>query len=92
MILLLFLSSGKAHLRRAIQGHEEALRIYGLCHHLNKLEALQDILKASHKRSFDKYSENEKEDEFSDYVEAPDIIRESPHKTCGSKPNTRCPQ
>lgn len=69
--------SGKAHLRQAIQGHEEALRIYGLCHHLNKLDALQDILRASHKRSFDKYGENEKEDEFTDYMEAPDIIRES---------------
>lgn len=71
---------GKAHLRRAIQGHEEALRIYGLCHHLNKMEALQDILKASHKRSFDKYSENETEDEFSDYIEAPDIIPKTEHK------------
>lgn len=82
LVSLSFFSSGKAHLRRAIQGHEEALRIYGLCHHLNKLEALQDILKASLKRSFDKYSENEKEDEFTDYMEAPDIIRELFSKTC----------
>lgn len=68
---------GKAHIRRAIQGHEEALRIYGLCHHLNKLEVLQDILKASHQRSLNKYSENENEEEFTDYTEAPDIICES---------------
>uniref|UniRef100_A0A671TLZ3 Rhophilin, Rho GTPase binding protein 2 n=1 Tax=Sparus aurata TaxID=8175 RepID=A0A671TLZ3_SPAAU len=55
---------GKAHIRRAILGHEEALRIYGLCHHLNKLEALQDILKASHQRSLNKSSENENEEDL----------------------------
>ncbi|XP_070761012.1 rhophilin-2 isoform X2 [Enoplosus armatus] len=70
---------GKAHIRRAILGHEEALRIYGLCHHLNKLEVLQDILKASHQRSLNKYSENENE-EFTDYTEAPDIISKTEHK------------
>lgn len=58
-------------------GHEEALRIYSLCHHLNKLEILQDILQASHQRSLHKYSENESEEEFTDYTEAPDIICES---------------
>lgn len=68
---------GKAHIRRAILGHEEALRIYSLCHHLNKLEILEDILKASHQRSLNKSSENENEDEFTDYIEAPDIIRKS---------------
>lgn len=52
------------------------------------MEALQDILKASHKRSFDKYSENETEDEFSDYIEAPDIIRESFSKTWESQGQT----
>ncbi|XP_030270093.1 rhophilin-2 isoform X2 [Sparus aurata] len=71
---------GKAHIRRAILGHEEALRIYGLCHHLNKLEALQDILKASHQRSLNKSSENENEEEFTDYTEAPDIISKTEHK------------
>uniref|UniRef100_A0A671TLY6 Rhophilin, Rho GTPase binding protein 2 n=1 Tax=Sparus aurata TaxID=8175 RepID=A0A671TLY6_SPAAU len=70
----------KAHIRRAILGHEEALRIYGLCHHLNKLEALQDILKASHQRSLNKSSENENEEEFTDYTEAPDIISKTEHK------------
>ncbi|XP_041836694.1 rhophilin-2 isoform X2 [Melanotaenia boesemani] len=71
---------GKAHIRRAIVGHEEALRIYGLCHHLNKLEILQDILKASHQRSLHKYSEVENEEEFTDYMEAPDIISKTEHK------------
>lgn len=69
--------TGKAHIRRAIHGHEEALRIYGLCPSLSKLELLQGILKASHQRSLNKYSENQNEDEFTDYTEAPDIVRKS---------------
>lgn len=68
---------GKAHIRRAILGHEEALRIYSLCHHLNKLAVLEDILLASHQRSLNKCSENEDEEEFTEYMEAPDIICES---------------
>ncbi|KAA8595998.1 hypothetical protein FQN60_011289 [Etheostoma spectabile] len=71
---------GKAHIRRAILGHEEALRIFGLCQHLNKLEALQEILKASHQRSLNKCSEYEDEEEFADYTEAPDIISKTEHK------------
>ncbi|KAM4743657.1 rhophilin-2 isoform 1-T1 [Anableps anableps] len=71
---------GKAHIRRAISGHEDALRNYGLCQHLEKLEALQEILQASHRRSRDKYSDFENEEEFTDYVEAPDIISKTEHK------------
>ncbi|KAK2919710.1 rhophilin-2 isoform X1 [Channa argus] len=68
---------GKAHIRRAILGHEEALRIYSLC---QKIDLLQDILKASHHRSLSKYTENESEEEFTDYTEAPDIISKTEHK------------
>ncbi|XP_030622081.1 rhophilin-2 [Chanos chanos] len=71
---------GKAHLRRAILDHEEALRIHGLCRHLRKLEVLRDILEAAHKRSLAKLTENETEDEFVDYLEAPDIISKTEHK------------
>ncbi|XP_065809241.1 rhophilin-2 isoform X2 [Labrus bergylta] len=71
---------GKAHIRRAILGHEEALRIYGLCHHLNKMDILQEILKASLGRSLQKFEENENEEEFTDYTEAPDIISKTEHK------------
>lgn len=71
---------GKAHIRRAILCHEEALRVYCLCLHLNKLEALQDILRASLQRSVEKSSEHENEDEFTDYMEAPDIISKTEHK------------
>uniref|UniRef100_A0A674PKS1 Rhophilin, Rho GTPase binding protein 2 n=1 Tax=Takifugu rubripes TaxID=31033 RepID=A0A674PKS1_TAKRU len=79
---------GKAHIRRAIQGHEEALRIYGLCPSLNSLELLHGILKASHQRSLNKYSENEKEDEFPDYTEAPDIVPKTEHKAEMEVPTT----
>ncbi|XP_068455561.1 rhophilin-2 [Clinocottus analis] len=71
---------GKAHIRRAILGHEEALRIYSLCHHLNKMEVLQDILRASLQRSLNKCSDNEDEEDFTDYTEAPDIISKTEHK------------
>lgn len=71
---------GKAHIRRAIMGHEEALRILGLCEHLKKLEVLQEILKASHQRSVLKQTEHENEDEFTDYMEAPDIMSKAEHK------------
>ncbi|KAM6942618.1 rhophilin-2 [Xenentodon cancila] len=71
---------GKAHIRRAIMGHEEALRIYGLCHHVSKLEVLEDILNASHQRSLNKLRETETEEDFTDYLEAPDIISKTEHK------------
>ncbi|XP_034041137.1 rhophilin-2 isoform X1 [Thalassophryne amazonica] len=71
---------GKAHIRRAILGHEEALRLYSLCNNLDKLEILEEILKASHQRSLNKYTENSDEDEFTDYVEAPDIIPKTDQK------------
>uniref|UniRef100_A0A1A8HXF7 Rhophilin, Rho GTPase binding protein 2 n=1 Tax=Nothobranchius kuhntae TaxID=321403 RepID=A0A1A8HXF7_NOTKU len=71
---------GKAHIRRAVSGHEEALRIYSLCEHLTKLEALKDILKASHQRSLEKYSDFENEEEFTDYVDAPDITSKTEHR------------
>ncbi|XP_066570129.1 rhophilin-2 isoform X2 [Amia ocellicauda] len=65
---------GKAHLRKAITGHEEALRINSLCRHLKKLDILNEILQVSHKRSMAKYSQHDNEDDFADYLEAPDII------------------
>lgn len=68
--------TGKAHLKRAIIGQEEALRIQGLCRHLRRLDVLNDILQASHKRSLAKFEQYDKEDEFTDYLEAPDIICE----------------
>ncbi|XP_037553548.1 rhophilin-2 [Nematolebias whitei] len=71
---------GKAHIRYAILGQEEALRIYGLCEHLNQLETLKDILKASHHLSLEKYSFYEDEEEFTDYMEAPDVIPKTEYR------------
>lgn len=68
---------GKAHLQRAIMGNEEAIRTHALCRHLRKLDILNDILQASHKRSLAKFEQYEKEDEFTDYMIAPDIICKS---------------
>uniref|UniRef100_A0A8D3D8B9 Rhophilin, Rho GTPase binding protein 2 n=1 Tax=Scophthalmus maximus TaxID=52904 RepID=A0A8D3D8B9_SCOMX len=71
---------GKAHIRRAILGHEEALRIYSLCHHLNKLEILEGILKASLQRSLNKHSQNLKppRDDILSFLRKPAILTTAP--------------
>lgn len=58
-------------------GHEEAIRTHSCCRHLQKLDILSDILQASLKRSLTKFDQNDKEDEFTDYMLAPDIICKS---------------
>lgn len=67
------LSVGKAHLRRAVIRHEEALRVHSLCKILRKMDILQDVLTLTHKRSLDKYSELDREDDFDETAEAPEI-------------------
>lgn len=71
---LVFASSGKAHLRRAIVYHEEALRVCDLCTKLRNIEILQEILSVAHKRSLLKFSQQEQEDDFVSLMEAPDIL------------------
>lgn len=71
---------GKAHLRRALMGQEEALRIQNLCQQLRKLDVLKAILEASHRRSLAKLEQNSSEDDFTDYIEAPDIISKTEQK------------
>lgn len=58
-------------------GHEEAIRIHSRCRHLQKLDILSEILQAGLKRSLTKFEQNDKEDEFTDYMLAPDIICKS---------------
>ncbi|XP_033012525.1 rhophilin-2 [Lacerta agilis] len=70
----------KAHLRRAIVHHEEALRVCGLCKKLRNIEVLQEILSVAHKRSLLKYSQQEHEDDFSSLLQAPDILPKTDHK------------
>uniref|UniRef100_H3CBS1 Rhophilin Rho GTPase binding protein 1 n=1 Tax=Tetraodon nigroviridis TaxID=99883 RepID=H3CBS1_TETNG len=60
---------GKAHLRRAVIRHEEALRLHGLCRILRKMDLLQDVLALTHKRSLDMYSELDREDDFDETAE-----------------------
>ncbi|XP_026070964.1 rhophilin-2-like isoform X1 [Carassius auratus] len=71
---------GKAHLQRSIMGHEEAIRIHSRCRHLQKLDILSDILQAGLKRSITKFEQNDKQDEFTDYMLAPVIISKTEKK------------
>ncbi|KAL1767531.1 rhophilin-1 isoform X1 [Sigmodon hispidus] len=63
----------KAHLKRAILGQEEALRLHTLCRVLRKVDLLQVVVTQALRRSLTKYSELEREDDFFEAVEAPDI-------------------
>ncbi|XP_068445667.1 rhophilin-1 isoform X2 [Clinocottus analis] len=71
---------GKAHLRRAVIRHEEAMRVHSLCKILRKMDILQDVLSLTHKRSLDKYSELDREDDFDETEEAPEIQSQT-HQT-----------
>ncbi|XP_053571397.1 rhophilin-1 [Bombina bombina] len=64
---------GKAHLKKAIMKHEEAMRIHGLCKILRKMDILQEVLHLAHKRSLSKYSDIDHEEDFFETGEAPDI-------------------
>uniref|UniRef100_A0A8C5SIL9 Rhophilin Rho GTPase binding protein 1 n=1 Tax=Laticauda laticaudata TaxID=8630 RepID=A0A8C5SIL9_LATLA len=66
---------GKAHLKKAIIKHEEAMRIHSLCKILRKMDILQEVLSLAHKRSLNKYSEIDHEEDFFETAEAPDIHR-----------------
>ncbi|XP_057647938.1 rhophilin-1 isoform X3 [Chionomys nivalis] len=63
----------KAHLKRAILGQEEALRLHTLCRVLRKVDLLQVVVTQALRHSLAKYSELEREDDFFEAVEAPDI-------------------
>lgn len=49
------------------------MRVHGLCKILRKMDILQDVLSLTHKRSLDKYSELDREDDFDETAEAPEI-------------------
>lgn len=49
------------------------MRVHGLCKVLRKMDILQDVLCLTHKRSLDKYSELDREDDFDETAEAPEI-------------------
>ncbi|KAG2458444.1 RHPN1 protein, partial [Polypterus senegalus] len=79
-------SEGKAHLKKAIIKHEEAMRIHSLCKTLRKIDILQEVLSFTHKRSLNKYSEIDHEDDFFETGEAPDI-----HPKTQQKPEIKTP-
>ncbi|RXN34940.1 rhophilin-1 isoform X1 [Labeo rohita] len=64
---------GKAHLRKAIIRHEEALRLHGVCKMLRKMDILQEVLSHAHACSLEKYSDIDQEDDFCEVAEAPEI-------------------
>lgn len=70
------LCPAKAHLKRAILGQEEALRLHTLCRVPRKVDLLQVVVTQALRRSLTKYSELEREDDFFEAMEAPDIQRE----------------
>ncbi|XP_050001311.1 rhophilin-1 isoform X4 [Alexandromys fortis] len=69
----------KAHLKRAILGQEEALRLHTLCRVLRKVDLLQVVVTQALRHSLAKYSELEREDDFFEAVEAPDIQPKTHH-------------
>uniref|UniRef100_A0A8C5PIM9 Rhophilin Rho GTPase binding protein 1 n=1 Tax=Leptobrachium leishanense TaxID=445787 RepID=A0A8C5PIM9_9ANUR len=64
---------GKAHLKKAIMKHEEAMRVHGLCKILRKMDILQEVLTVANKGSLSKYSDIDHEEDFFDIAEAPDV-------------------
>ncbi|KAM6457696.1 rhophilin-1 isoform 2-T2 [Liasis olivaceus] len=77
---------GKAHLKKAIIEHEEAMRIHSLCKILRKMDILQEVLSFAHKRSLSKYSEIDHEEDFFETAEAPDI-----HPKTHQRPEIKSP-
>ncbi|XP_064190263.1 rhophilin-1 isoform X1 [Anguilla rostrata] len=77
---------GKAHLRCAVMRHEESLRLHGLCKILRKMDILQEVLSFTHRRSLDKYSDIDREDDFFEIAEAPNI-----HSKTQQKPDIQTP-
>ncbi|XP_010637554.1 rhophilin-1 isoform X4 [Fukomys damarensis] len=63
----------KAHLKRAILGQEEALRLHAMCRVLRTVDLLQAVVAQALRHSLAKYSELEREDDFFEATEAPDI-------------------
>ncbi|XP_039320852.1 rhophilin-1 isoform X6 [Saimiri boliviensis] len=78
---------GKAHLKRAILGQEEALRLHTLCRVLREVDLLRAVVAQALQRSLAKYSELDYEDDFREAAEAPDV-RPKTHQ----KPEARMPR
>lgn len=64
---------GKAHLKGALNCHEEAMRLHDLCKQLRKIDTFQEILKKAHDRCLEKFSSLEEEDDFTEILMFPII-------------------
>lgn len=60
-------------MKRAILGQEEALRLHAMCRVLRTVDLLQAVVAQALRHSLAKYSELEREDDFFEATEAPDI-------------------
>ncbi|XP_020850926.1 rhophilin-1 isoform X1 [Phascolarctos cinereus] len=76
----------KAHLRKAMMNHEEALRLHAVCRIFRKMDLLQEVVSLAHRRSLAKYSEIDHEDDFFETAEAPDV-----HPKTHQKPEIKTP-
>ncbi|KAM4865321.1 rhophilin-1 isoform 2-T2 [Thomomys bottae] len=63
----------KAHLKQAVLGQEEALRLHARCRVQRKVDLLQAVVTQALARSLAKYSELEREDDFFEAAQAPEI-------------------
>ncbi|XP_006152138.1 rhophilin-1 [Tupaia chinensis] len=77
---------GKAHLKHAILGQEEALRLHATCRVPREVDQLQAVLAQALRHSLAKYAELDREDDFFEVAEAPDV-RPKTHQ----KPEARTP-
>ncbi|XP_012668580.1 rhophilin-1 isoform X1 [Otolemur garnettii] len=71
---------GKAHLKRAILGQEEALRLHAVCPIPREVDLLQAVVAQALQRSLARYLELDREDDFCEAAEAPDIQPKTYHK------------
>ncbi|XP_057592796.1 rhophilin-1 [Hippopotamus amphibius kiboko] len=78
---------GKAHLKRAILGQEEALRLHAVCRALRRVDPLQAVLVQALRRSLAKYAELDLEDDFCEATEAPDIQPKTQQRPEGRAPS-----
>ncbi|XP_032465949.1 rhophilin-1 isoform X1 [Phocoena sinus] len=78
---------GKAHLKRAILGQEEALRLHAVCRALRRVDLLQVVLAQALRRSLAKYSELDLEDDFCEAAEAPDVRPKTQRRPEGRAPS-----
>uniref|UniRef100_A0A8C4YIB3 Rhophilin Rho GTPase binding protein 1 n=1 Tax=Gopherus evgoodei TaxID=1825980 RepID=A0A8C4YIB3_9SAUR len=76
---------GKAHLKKAIMRHEEAMRIHSLCKILRKMDILQEVLSFAHKRSLSKYSEIDHEEDFFETGDGPLSVFSAKNKWCPAR-------